>query len=192
MPKIYQSDPYFAKQKRYAIIVARYNATITDKLLDGAVQTLLQAGVADDCIDVFPVPGAWEIPVVVRHLIFSGRYSAVICLGAVIRGETTHDEHINRQVSLSLGALSLWTGLPILFGVLTVQNLEQALQRAGGTQGNKGAECAAAALEMVGLLPKIPTQLTTLGENFQSAVNSLFGSTPPPSPFTKPPMPDGQ
>lgn len=189
MPKYYHPDPLAAREKRYAIVVSRYNATITDRLLEGAIGRLLQGGVADGSIDVFSVPGAWEIPVTVRHLVFSMRYSAIICLGAVIRGETTHDEHINRSVSLSLSALSLWSGIPILFGVLTCQNLEQALQRAGGVHGNKGEECAAAALEMVGLFPQMPTQLSTLGENLQSAVNSLFGSGQS-KPFSKPPVSD--
>jgi len=142
---------------RFAIVVARYNEHITGKLLAGAVETLRAAGIGDDAIDVAWVPGAWEIPLVAQRMAHSRNYVAVLCLGAVIRGETTHDEHINRQVSLSLGQLALETGLPVLFGVLTCNTLEQAIHRAGGNVGNKGVECAESALEMVRLLGKLPT-----------------------------------
>jgi 6,7-dimethyl-8-ribityllumazine synthase len=141
---------------RFAIVVSRYNETITGKLLQGAVDTLTQAGIPDDDIDVAWVPGAWEIPLVAQRFAETGRYAAVLTLGAVIKGETTHDEHINRQVSLSLGEISLVSGVPILFGVLTVNTLEQAINRAGGNVGNKGVECAEAAVQMVRLLEKIP------------------------------------
>lgn len=140
---------------RFAIVVSRYNDSITGKLLTGAVETLTKHGVRDDQIDVAWVPGAWEIPLIAQHFAHSERYVAVLCLGAVIRGETTHDEHINRQVSLSLGQIALDTGIPVLFGVLTCNNLEQAIHRSGGNVGNKGEECALAALEMVALLNKI-------------------------------------
>ena len=141
---------------RYAIVVSRYNEHITGKLLEGAKQTLREGGVAEDDIDVAWVPGAWEIPLIAQHFATSKKYLAVLCLGAVIRGETTHDQHINRQVSLSIGDLALRTGVPVLFGVLTVNSVEQALHRAGGNVGNKGCECAEAALEMVRLLAKLP------------------------------------
>jgi 6,7-dimethyl-8-ribityllumazine synthase len=141
---------------RFAIVVSRYNEHITAKLLTGAVDTLRAAGVKDDAIDVAWVPGAWELPIVAQRFAESGRYVAVLCLGAVIKGETTHDEHINRQVSLSLGQLALENHLPVLFGVLTCNTVEQAIHRAGGNVGNKGQECAEAALEMVRLLAKLP------------------------------------
>ena len=141
---------------RFAIVVSRYNEHITTRLLTGAVETLRAAGIADEAIDVAWVPGAWEIPLVAQRMARSQNYAAVLCLGAVIRGETTHDEHINRQVSLSLGQLGLETGLPVLFGVLTCNTIEQAIHRAGGNVGNKGIECAEAALEMVRLLSKLP------------------------------------
>jgi 6,7-dimethyl-8-ribityllumazine synthase len=141
---------------RFAIIVSRYNEHITARLLTGAVETLLAAGVPDDAIDVAWVPGAWELPLVAERLADAGNYAAVLCLGAVIKGETTHDEHINRQVSLSLGQIALASGVPVLFGVLTCNTVEQAIHRAGGNVGNKGAECAEAALEMVRLLGKLP------------------------------------
>ncbi len=139
----------------YAIAVSRYNETITARLLDGAVETLTAQGVADSQIDVAWAPGAWELPLVAAELAAGGRYQAILCLGAVIRGETTHDQHINRQVSSALGNLSLEYRMPVLFGVLTCQSLEQALNRAGGSVGNKGHECADAALEMVGLLRRL-------------------------------------
>ena len=141
---------------RFAIVVSRYNDHITGKLLAGAVETLREAKIADGAIDVAWVPGAWELPLVAQRLACSGRYLAVICLGAVIKGETTHDEHINRQVSLSLGQIALETGLPVIFGVLTCNTLEQAIHRSGGNVGNKGVECAEAALEMVRLLARLP------------------------------------
>jgi len=142
---------------RFAIVASRYNEHITAKLLSGAVETLRAAGgVSDEAIDVAWVPGAWEIPLVAHRLALSKKYVAVLCLGAVIKGETTHDEHINRQVSASLGQIALESHLPVLFGVLTCNTVEQAIHRAGGNAGNKGQECAEAALEMVRLLAKLP------------------------------------
>jgi 6,7-dimethyl-8-ribityllumazine synthase len=140
---------------RYAIVVSRYNEHITARLLSGAVETLRAAGVEDGSIDVAWVPGAWEIPLVAQHFARSRAFAAVLCLGAVIKGETTHDEHINRQVSQSLGRIALETEIPVLFGVLTCNTVEQAIHRAGGNAGNKGQECAAAAIEMVRLLRKL-------------------------------------
>ncbi len=144
------------RHRRFAIVVSRYNESITGKLLTGAVDTLVDAGVEDDSIDVFWVPGAWEIPLIADLLAGSQRYAGVICLGAVIRGETTHDQHINRQVSQSLGQTALASGVPVLMGVLTCNSLEQAIHRSGGNVGNKGVECAEAALEMANLLPQLP------------------------------------
>jgi 6,7-dimethyl-8-ribityllumazine synthase len=142
---------------RFAIVVSKYNDSITSKLLTGALETLASHGVAEDARDVVWVPGAWEIPLVADRLAKTNRYAAVICLGAVIRGETTHDQHINRHVSISLGKTSLECGLPVLMGVLTCNSLEQAINRSGGAVGNKGVECAEAALEMVSLLRRLPT-----------------------------------
>lgn len=157
MPNVLEGDGAVA-DCRFAVVVSRYNDSITSKLLSGAVDTLASHGVADDAIDVAWVPGAWEIPLVAREFAQSGKYAAVLCLGAVIKGETTHDEHINRQVSLSLGRIALDAGIPVLFGVLTCNNLEQAIHRSGGNVGNKGVECAEAAVEMVSLLRKISLQ----------------------------------
>lgn len=155
MPRVFEGQ-LVGVDGRYAIVVSRYNENITAKLLAGAVDTLKQHGIADDSIDVAWVPGAWEIPLIAERLAESESYAAIICLGAVIKGETTHDEHINRQVSASLGQLSLDTGVPVAFGILTCNTMEQAIHRAGGNVGNKGIECAEAALRMVSLLGKLP------------------------------------
>jgi 6,7-dimethyl-8-ribityllumazine synthase len=141
---------------RFGVVVSRYNESITNRLLEGAVDTLKSHGVADEEIDVAWAPGAFELPLVADRLAGSGRYVAVLALGAVIRGETSHDQHINRAVSLGLTEAGLRSGVPVLFGVLTCETLEQAIHRAGGNVGNKGCECAAAALEMVRLLEQLP------------------------------------
>ena len=154
MPHIYEGQPV-AGAARFAICVARYNEHITKRLLDGALETLKQAGAADQSIDVFWVPGAFELPVTAARAIDTKRYAAIICLGAVIRGETTHDQHINTAISHQFAELGVRTGVPVLFGVLTCDTLEQAINRAGGNVGNKGAECADAALRMVDLLTKV-------------------------------------
>jgi 6,7-dimethyl-8-ribityllumazine synthase len=156
MPEVFQGDRTVTGQ-RFAIVVSRYNENITGKLLQGAVATLLEHGVPEEAIDVAWVPGAWEIPLIAQQFARSERYAAVICLGAVIKGETTHDEHINHQVSHSLGQIALEFQLPVAFGVLTCNSLEQAIHRAGGNVGNKGIECAEAALEMVSLIRKLST-----------------------------------
>jgi len=152
---------------RIAIVVARFNESITSRLLDGAVQTFVAHGVPEDRIDVAWTPGAFEIPTVAGRMAESGRYAAIVCLGAVIRGETTHDQHINRAVSVALADLGVRFGLPVLFGVLTCNTVEQAIVRSGGQAattgkdiaeshvGNKGVDCAKAALEMIDLLKKL-------------------------------------
>jgi 6,7-dimethyl-8-ribityllumazine synthase len=167
MVKTYQATTT-APPGRFALVVSRFNESITSRLLQGAVQTLLAHGVPDDQIDVAWVPGAFEIPAVAGRLAGSGQYLAVLCLGAVIRGETSHDQHINRAVSQSLMEISVHFGLPVLFGVLTCNTLEQAIARSGGEPGthgkdqpgsrvgNKGIECAEAALEMANLLHQLP------------------------------------
>lgn len=144
-----------APEGSLAIVVSRYNESITGNLLAGALDTLKRREVPDEQIDVAWVPGAWELPIVAAELAGSGRYLAVICLGAVIRGETTHDQHINRAVSSSLAEISLDTGIPVLFGLLTCETVEQAIHRSGGNVGNKGSDCADAALEMIDLMAKL-------------------------------------
>jgi 6,7-dimethyl-8-ribityllumazine synthase len=146
---------HLAPADHFGIVVARWNEAITQKLLDGAVATLAKHGVSDDAIDVAWVPGSFEIPLAAHRMADSGNYAAVLCLGAVIRGETSHDQHINRAVSLAMSQIALATNVPVLFGVLTCETMEQAIHRAGGNVGNKGSECAEAALHMVGLLKNL-------------------------------------
>ncbi len=180
MPTVFQGDRAAGDWGRMAIVVSRYNESITGKLLDGAVATLTAAGMTDDAIDVVWVPGAWEIPLVAGRLAESAGYSAVLCLGAVIKGETSHDQHINRQVSLSLGQISLRTGIPILFGVLTCNSIEQAIHRSGGNVGNKGVECAEAALEMASLLRKLPAAPAGIPRPFDRAERGSAATAPEP------------
>ena len=141
---------------RYGIAVSRYNESITGKLLAGALEVFAREGIPDDGVDVAWVPGAFELPLVADRMASSGQYQAVLALGAVIRGETTHDQHINRAVSLGLTEAGMRSGVPVMFGVLTCETLEQAIHRSGGNVGNKGSDCAAAALEMVRLLAQLP------------------------------------
>ncbi|HZZ74117.1 MAG TPA: 6,7-dimethyl-8-ribityllumazine synthase [Pirellulales bacterium] len=154
MPKVFP-ESLAAPAGRFAIVVSRYNETITARLLDGAVRTLMSHGTADQNIEIAWVPGAFEIPLATEKLLVQGDYLAVLCLGVVIRGETTHDQHINRAVSLQLCELGIKHQRPVLFGVLTCETLEQAIHRSGGNVGNKGVECAEAALAMVNLLDQI-------------------------------------
>ena len=168
MPNVFEGNMDDAAG-RFAVVVARFNQKITTGLLNGAVDTLTARGVAEERIDVVWVPGAFELPTAAAHLVRIGRYAAVICLGAVIKGETSHDEHINRAVSLTLAEIGVDNGLPVLLGLLTCNTLEQAIARSGpraGTRGkdgddsrigNKGSECAEAALEMVSLMAKLPS-----------------------------------
>ena len=140
---------------RFAIVVARFNDLVTDRLLDGAVDTLRRHGVDDEKISIAHVPGSFEIPIVADRFARTGKYAAVICLGAVIQGETTHHEYINHQVAAGIMQISRETGVPAIFGVLTCQTTDQALARAGGKAGNKGAESALAAIETVNVLRQI-------------------------------------
>ncbi|HUG94126.1 MAG TPA: 6,7-dimethyl-8-ribityllumazine synthase [Planctomycetaceae bacterium] len=144
-----------SRDHRFAIVVSRYNEDVTGRLLDGALAMLHEHGVDDERITTVRVPGAFEIPLAADRLARSSQYAAVVCLGAVIQGETMHHEYINQQVAAGLMRVGLETGVPITFGVLTCQTLQQALDRAGGPHGNKGREAALAALEMVALLRQI-------------------------------------
>ena len=144
--------------KQFAIVVSSYHRNITHKLLDGAVDKLREAGVADDFINVLHVPGSWELAVAATQAIRQLKPSAVICLGCVIRGETTHDQHINTSVSNQLNQLSCESQTPLGFGLLTCNTLEQAVARSGGEYGNKGRECAEAVIEMLLLFDNLPSQ----------------------------------
>ena len=154
MPKQIEGE-LLATDEAYAVVVSRFNESVTRRLLDGAVETFKQHGVSDENITVVWVPGSFEIPLVADRLARSAHYAAVCCLGAVIQGETNHHEYINREVSHGIMQSSLSSGIPILFGVLTCQSMELALDRAGGKTGNKGSETALVAIEMVNLLKKL-------------------------------------
>lgn len=160
MANTYTGTDFQATGLRVAIVVSTYNDSITGKLLTGSLETLASRGIEEGHVDVAKVPGAWEIPLAAAVMARSGNYAAVICLGCVIRGETTHDVHINTQVSQTLGNLALECELPVAFGVLTCNTVEQAISRAGGAVGNKGVEAAEAALEMMGLLRNLPQSET--------------------------------
>lgn len=140
--------------RRFALIVSRFNAFITERLLEGALDCLRRHGVAEDDITVIRVPGAWEIPLTAKMLVtrtVNRPYDAVICLGAVIRGSTPHFDYVAAEVSKGVAQVGLESGVPVLFGVLTTDTLEQAVERAGSKAGNKGYAAAEAALEMVNL-----------------------------------------
>ncbi len=141
---------------RISLVVSRYNEFVTSRLLAGAVEVLTKAGIGEEGIEVAWVPGAFEIPLVARRLARSGRFDAVICLGAVIRGETPHFEYISREASRGIAQASLDSDLPVIFGVLTTDTVEQAMERAGAPERNRGAEAAHTAIEMASLLRKLP------------------------------------
>ena len=140
---------------RVAIAASRFNEVITGKLLDGAVDGLIRHGVAEDHITAVWVPGAFELPVIAMKLAQSGRFDAVICVGAVIRGQTSHYDYVCNEASKGIAQVALTTGVPTLFGVVTAENIEQAIARAGCKAGNKGFDCALSAIEMVNLIRQI-------------------------------------
>ncbi len=137
--------------KKIAVVVSRFNDFITSRLLDGALDGLARTGVADDDVTVVRVPGSFEIPLAAKRLAASGRYNAVICIGAVIRGETPHYEHVAREVTKGIAQSSLELDVPIVYGLLTTDTIEQAVERAGSKGGNKGFDAALTAVEMASL-----------------------------------------
>lgn len=137
---------------RFALIASRFNSFITDRLVEGALDAIVRTGGDPDAVRIYKVPGAFEIPLVAKKLASSGRYDAVVCLGAVIRGGTPHFEYVASEVAKGVAHVALETGIPVSFGVLTTDNLEQAIERAGAKAGNKGWEAAMAAVETVNLL----------------------------------------
>jgi 6,7-dimethyl-8-ribityllumazine synthase len=150
----YEGD-YSAPSGRFAIVVARFNALVTEPLLGGCRDAFARHGIAVDRLDVAWVPGSFEVPLVARKLAESGRYRAVVCLGCIIRGETGHYDHVAGQAAAGVLQAGLATGVPVIFGILTTETVEQALNRAGLKAGNKGAEAAVTAIEMVNLLGQI-------------------------------------
>ncbi len=151
----YQGN-FIGTDLRIAIVVSRWNDIITKPLLDGALDTLTRHGVASSAVDVAWVPGSFELPVVAKTFASSGRYQAVIALGCVIRGSTSHYDHVTSGVTSGIAQVGLQTGVPCIFGVVTTESIEQAIERAGSKMGNKGSEAAMAAIEMATLLRQIP------------------------------------
>ena len=141
-----------SRDMRVGIVASRFNEFITAKLLSGALDGLRRHGVDEETIHVAWVPGAFEIPLIAAKMAKSGRYDAVICLGAVIRGSTSHYDYVCNEVSKGVAAVALDSGVPVMFGVLTTENIEQAIERAGTKAGNKGYDCALGAIEMVDLI----------------------------------------
>lgn len=154
MPKTYEGH-LSAKGFEFAIIVSRFNDFICSKLVEGAMDALLRHGGEDERIALVRVPGAFEIPIAAKRLAVSGTYDAVICLGAVIRGATPHFDYVAAEMSKGIAAVSLESNIPVTFGVLTTDTLEQAIERAGSKAGNKGWDAAVAAMEMVNLFKAI-------------------------------------
>lgn len=142
--------------RRFAVVASRFNEVVVRRLVDGALEGLRAKGASDADVDLAWVPGSFELPVVARRLAASGRYAAVICLGAVIRGETPHFDHVAEQAAAGIRRAAEVTGVPVVFGVLTTDTFAQATDRAGGTHGNKGWDAAMAAMEMASLLESLP------------------------------------
>jgi len=154
MPKIIEAN-LIAEGKTFAIVVSRFNDFITERLVGGAVDALVRCGAKDGDIDVVKVPGAFEIPLVAKKVAAHKRYDAIICLGAVIRGATPHFDYVSAEVSKGVAMVSLGSAVPVIFGVITTDTIEQAIERAGTKSGNKGYSAAMAAVEMANLTDAI-------------------------------------
>jgi 6,7-dimethyl-8-ribityllumazine synthase len=150
MPKFHEAK-LIAEGKKFALVVSRFNDFITEKLLSGALDALIRSGAADQDIEIVKVPGAFEIPVVAKKMAKSNRFDAVICLGAVIRGSTPHFDYISAEVSKGVAMAGMESEIPVIFGVITTDTIEQAIERAGTKAGNKGWDAAIAAVEMANL-----------------------------------------
>lgn len=144
-----------AQDMKVGIVAARFNEFITSKLVGGAIDGLVRHDVKEEDIDIAWVPGAFEIPLIASKMAKCGKYDAVICLGAVIRGSTTHYDYVCSEVSKGVASVSLTSDIPVMFGVLTTENIEQAIERSGSKAGNKGYDCALGAVEMVNLIRKL-------------------------------------
>jgi 6,7-dimethyl-8-ribityllumazine synthase len=155
MPTIYEGT-FATPPGRFAIVAARFNSAIVEPLVGGALDGFKRHGVADDAIDIVRVPGSFEIPLVAQRLAASGKYGAVLCLGAVIRGDTDHYDYVAGEAAGGVSRAALATGVPVIFGILTCDTLEQAINRAGAKAGNKGFDAALTAIEMVNLLGQLP------------------------------------
>lgn len=156
--KTYEGELVAPAKAKFALLVSRFNEFVTSKLLGGAVDTLTRHGVAEANIEVVWSPGSFEIPILAKRLASSGRYAAVVCLGAIIRGGTDHYQYIASEVTKGIAQAAMETNTPCIFGVLTCDTIEQAIERAGAKAGNKGADAALAAIEMANLISKLPTK----------------------------------
>ena len=154
MPEVLEAK-LIAEAKKFAIVVSRFNDFITEKLLNGALDALIRSGAADKDIEVIKVPGSFEIPLVAKKIAQSNRFNAIICLGAVIRGSTPHFDYVAAEVSKGIASVSLESEIPIIFGVITTDTIEQAIERAGTKAGNKGWSAAMAAVEMANLIEMV-------------------------------------
>lgn len=154
MPKIVEGK-IVAKGMKFGIVASRFNDFISGRLIEGAIDTLIRAGADEKDIHVYKVPGAFELPLTAKKLAKSARFDAVICLGAIIRGATPHFEYISAEVSKGIASVGLEAEIPVVYGVLTTDTIEQAIERAGTKSGNKGADAAMSAIEMVDLFKKI-------------------------------------
>ena len=155
MPTVLEGN-FAPPQGRFALLAARFNHFIVDHLVNGALDGLKRHGVSDEAIDLIRVPGSFEIPLVAKKLASSGKYVAVICLGAVIRGDTDHYDFVAGEAAKGVAHAALSTGVPVIFGILTCDTLEQAINRAGAKAGNKGFEAALTAIEMINLMGQLP------------------------------------
>jgi 6,7-dimethyl-8-ribityllumazine synthase len=154
MPKIVEAN-LIAEGKKFAVVVSRFNDFITERLVGGAVDALVRCGAKDDDIDIVKVPGAFEIPLIAKKMAQKKKYDAVICLGAVIRGATPHFDYVSAEVSKGIAMVSIESEIPVIFGIITSDTLEQAIERAGTKAGNKGFSAAMTAVEMANLIGAI-------------------------------------
>lgn len=154
MPKIFEGN-LIAKGKKFVLVASRFNDFITDRLVGGAMDALLRSGAKDADIEIVKVPGAFEIPLIAKKMAAKKKYDAVICLGAVIRGATPHFDYVSAEVSKGIALVSMESGLPVIFGIITADTIEQAIERAGAKAGNKGWSAAMSAIEMVNLIEAV-------------------------------------
>ena len=154
MPKIFEGN-LIAKGKKFVLVASRFNDFITDRLVGGAMDALLRCGAKDADIDIVKVPGAFEIPLIAKKMAAKKKYQAVICLGAVIRGATPHFDYVSAEVSKGIALVSMESGVPVIFGIITADTIEQAIERAGTKAGNKGWSAAMSAVEMVNLIEAV-------------------------------------
>jgi len=154
MPKTFEGN-LIAKGKKFVLVASRFNDFITDRLVGGAMDALLRCGVKDADIDIVKVPGAFEIPLIAKKMTAKKKYDAVICLGAVIRGATPHFDYVSAEVSKGIALVSMESGVPVIFGIITADTIEQAIERAGAKAGNKGWSAAMSAVEMANLIEAV-------------------------------------